>query len=84
MTAKDVYGFALNCTDEQRKVRQRCDEKQAQQALKWAKYAEKQKLPTGEKLKKMCRKACTSVFSLLLSRCRAASMQAAEHEVNII
>jgi alanyl-tRNA synthetase len=63
MTIQDAYGFALNSTEEQiNKIRQRCDEKQAQQALKWAKHAEKQRLPSGEKLKKLCRKVCYGVL----------------------
>lgn len=56
-TSRDVYGFELNCTDEQSNIRQRCAEKQAHQAAKWAKYSEKAQLPKGEKLKKLCRKA---------------------------
>ena len=55
--ARDTYGFELKCTDEQYKVRQQCDGKQAHQAAKWAKYADKGQLPKGEKLKKLCRKA---------------------------
>ncbi|BDA49083.1 TBC1 domain family member 2A [Coccomyxa sp. Obi] len=55
-TLRDVYGFELNCTDEQCNIRERCAEKQAHQAAKWAKYSEKKQLPKGEKLKKLCRK----------------------------
>ena len=56
---RDAYGFEIDCTPEQLQVRKRCDERQAQQAAKWAKYEARQRqLPTGEKLKKLCRKAC--------------------------
>ncbi|KAK9832050.1 hypothetical protein WJX81_002190 [Elliptochloris bilobata] len=52
----DTYGFALACTPEQAAARQRCDEKQARQAAKWAKALAAGRLPTGDKLKKLCRK----------------------------
>ena len=55
---RDAYGFEIDCTPEQLQVRKRCEEREAQQAVKWAKYEARQRqLPTSEKLKKLCRKA---------------------------
>lgn len=54
--SRDEYGFQLNCDVEQTAARERCAQSSSKQALKWAKYAQKQSLPTGDKLKKLCRK----------------------------
>ena len=57
---RDVYGFELDCTPEQLQIRARCDARQEQQATKWAKYEARQKQPpSGDKLKNLCRKACS-------------------------
>jgi len=55
-SSRDAYGFLLKCDDEQSAARERCAQSSSKQALKWAKYAQKQSLPSGEKLKKLCRK----------------------------
>ena len=52
----DAYGFALSCTPEQAAARRRCGEKQARQAAKWAEALAGGRLPSGDKLKKLCRK----------------------------
>ena len=56
---RDAYGFKLDCDAEQLAARERCAQSTSKQALKWAKYAQKQSLPSGEKLKKLCRKVRT-------------------------
>jgi len=53
---RDTYGFLLKCDDEQFAARERCAQSSSKQAFKWAKYVQKQSLPSGEKLKKLCRK----------------------------
>ena len=52
----DVYGFKLECSEEDMETRRICDLKQAHQLQAWEKYWKRKKLPTGEKLKKLCRK----------------------------
>lgn len=52
----DAYGFAFSCTSEQAAERRRCDEKQRRQAAKWAEQLAAGRLPSGDKLKKLCRK----------------------------
>jgi hypothetical protein len=47
-------------------VRVRCEEREAQQAARWAKYeARARQLPAGEKLKKLCRKARPSPLACM-------------------
>ena len=53
---RDGYGFQLQCDAQQMADRERCAQSSSKQALKWAKYAERQSLPSAEKLKKLCRK----------------------------
>lgn len=64
--SRDAYGFKLDCDAEQLAARERCAQSTSKQALKWAKYAQKQSLPWGEKLKKLCRKVRTPHGSLLI------------------
>ena len=49
---RDGYGFQLQCDAQQMADRERCAQSSSKQALKWAKYAERQSLPSAEKLKK--------------------------------
>ena len=53
---RDGYGFQLQCDAQQMADREGCAQSSSKQALKWAKYAERQSLPSAEKLKKLCRK----------------------------
>lgn len=56
LTARDVYGFRLDCTPEEMQARQSCEQKQAHQLQAWEKYWKRKQLPSGDKLKKLCRK----------------------------
>ena len=59
--SRDAYGFQIHCDEEQSAARERCAQSSSKQALKWAKYAQKKSLPTGDKLKKLCRKVSLPV-----------------------
>jgi hypothetical protein len=72
--ARDAYGFELDCSAAQLAARGRCDAKQEQQAAKWAKYeARGGQLPSGEKLKNLCRKVhpALTLAALLYPSARA-------------
>jgi len=52
----DAYGFAHSCTPDQLAARSRCDAKQARQAARWGEQLAAGYLPSGDRLKKLCRK----------------------------